>query len=218
MTAWLISADSKKYKCDEAFDNLKNVDWKQISKFEIDDIVYIYKATPIKQITFKTIVKGINIPFENKIDDKKYWVNYKDCTDHKDKKFVRLALVSKVDKEDSLSLDNLRAKKFLSNAPQKSQKINSEFEKFLDSFFYNDDYDSPEEITNETYIEGLAKTVKVNTYERSNIARKKCIEVMGTKCKICNFDFEKTYGKLGKDFIHIHHIIPISEIKKRIQN
>lgn len=28
-------------------------------------------------------------------------------------------------------------------------------------------------------------------------------------CEICGFDFEKVYGKLGKDFIEAHHINPI---------
>ena len=29
---------------------------------------------------------------------------------------------------------------------------------------------------------------------------------------ICGFDFEKTYGEIGKGFIHVHHIVPVSEI------
>ncbi len=42
----------------------------------------------------------------------------------------------------------------------------------------------------------------------------------GTVCKGCGFDFEKTYGDLGKDFIHVHHITPlktITECYKRAQ-
>ncbi|MBP9580176.1 MAG: HNH endonuclease, partial [Parabacteroides sp.] len=31
-------------------------------------------------------------------------------------------------------------------------------------------------------------------------------------CQICGFDFEKAYGKIGKDFIEAHHTIPVSEI------
>jgi len=27
---------------------------------------------------------------------------------------------------------------------------------------------------------------------------------------VCDFDFSKTYGELGKGFIEVHHIVPIS--------
>ncbi|WP_419774650.1 HNH endonuclease [Halarcobacter sp.] len=66
----------------------------------------------------------------------------------------------------------------------------------------------------EEYKEGKSISVQVNKYERDINARKKCIEHFGTKCQICNFDFEKVYGELGKDFIHVHHKKPISEIGK----
>lgn len=33
-------------------------------------------------------------------------------------------------------------------------------------------------------------------------------------CEICKFDFEKTYGEIGKDFIEGHHIRPISELNE----
>lgn len=31
---------------------------------------------------------------------------------------------------------------------------------------------------------------------------------------MCDFDFEKVYGELGKDFIHVHHVNPISNREK----
>jgi 5-methylcytosine-specific restriction protein A len=31
-------------------------------------------------------------------------------------------------------------------------------------------------------------------------------------CQVCGFDFEKVYGKIGKDFIEGHHTIPVSEM------
>ena len=69
----------------------------------------------------------------------------------------------------------------------------------------------------DTYIEGSTKKVLVNNYERNSEARKKCIDHFGSKCFVCNFDFEKVYGELGKGFIHIHHIIPLSEIQTSYQ-
>jgi len=73
----------------------------------------------------------------------------------------------------------------------------------------------PEEIENpEKYIEGASKTVSINTYERSAEARAKCIAHHGCLCAVCGFDFANKYGDIGNGFIHVHHIIPLSEIRK----
>ena len=70
-----------------------------------------------------------------------------------------------------------------------------------------------DEIPNpETVYEGAKKEIFVNSYERSREARDKCIAARGCKCSVCGMDFEKTYGELGKGFIHVHHIVPISTI------
>ncbi|MBK7042040.1 MAG: HNH endonuclease [Bacteroidetes bacterium] len=33
-------------------------------------------------------------------------------------------------------------------------------------------------------------------------------------CEACKFNFEKKYGKHGKDFIECHHTIPLSQMKQ----
>lgn len=60
--------------------------------------------------------------------------------------------------------------------------------------------------------EGKRKIVLSNSYERNPEARRRCVEHYGFKCSICGFDFEKIYGNLGKDFVHVHHIKPVAEI------
>ena len=65
--------------------------------------------------------------------------------------------------------------------------------------------------------EGAVKQTLVNRYERSALARSKCIEYYGCKCYICGTDFEEEYGELGKGFIHVHHVIPLNEIGKEYQ-
>lgn len=57
----------------------------------------------------------------------------------------------------------------------------------------------------------------VNSYERNSKARKICIEHFGVKCQVCDFDFEKKYGEIGKDFIHVHHKIDISTVGKEYE-
>ncbi len=60
------------------------------------------------------------------------------------------------------------------------------------------------------YFEGARKTVRVNAYERDPRARKACILHHGTVCVVCGFDFESTYGRLGKGFIRVHHSNPLA--------
>ena len=71
----------------------------------------------------------------------------------------------------------------------------------------------PDEIEdNETHFEGAKKTVTVNVYERDPEARRRCIAKWGTSCSVCGFHFEYFYGSLGRDYIHVHHLKPLSEI------
>jgi predicted HNH restriction endonuclease len=76
----------------------------------------------------------------------------------------------------------------------------------------------PEEIPDDSVLfEGAKHRILVNAYERNPQARQRCIEDHGAKCCICGFDFAKTYGEVGKGFIHVHHLIPISEISTEYQ-
>lgn len=59
-------------------------------------------------------------------------------------------------------------------------------------------------------VEGRKIEAIMTKYERNPVNRELCIEQNGCTCKICGFDFEKIYGDIGKRFIHIHHIKPIS--------
>jgi predicted HNH restriction endonuclease len=62
------------------------------------------------------------------------------------------------------------------------------------------------------YLEGATKRINVNVYERNAKARKKCIEHWKVDCFICGFNFQETYGDIGKDFIHVYHLKPLNEI------
>lgn len=57
------------------------------------------------------------------------------------------------------------------------------------------------------------------TYERNPqlVKRAKALALKrGGKvaCTVCGFDFFKTYGPVGKDFIECHHTIPVSELEE----
>ncbi len=76
----------------------------------------------------------------------------------------------------------------------------------------------PDEIPLQSeYYEGALTSVTVNSYERNNHARDACIKTWGYNCQCCGINFENDYGEIGKDFIHIHHKKPLSEISEKYQ-
>jgi 5-methylcytosine-specific restriction enzyme A len=78
-----------------------------------------------------------------------------------------------------------------------------------------EDFVSPEEIAEpQELVEGGAKTIFVNSYERNPNARRKCIEHFGCICSVCEFDFEKEFGAIGNGFIHVHHLRDLASIGK----
>ena len=81
-------------------------------------------------------------------------------------------------------------------------------EKHYQTFFA-----SPDELTaNEEFAEGRVQLVAVNVFERNTKARAVCLRHYGFVCSVCGFDFQKFYGELGREFIHVHHVKPLSEI------
>lgn len=66
----------------------------------------------------------------------------------------------------------------------------------------------------ESQVEGNKKLRFVAYYERSPENRKEAIRIHGYDCKGCDTNFEKKYGLLGKDFIHVHHLKPVSQYEK----
>jgi 5-methylcytosine-specific restriction protein A len=71
---------------------------------------------------------------------------------------------------------------------------------------------SPEQLTQGEYREGAVHQVLVNAYERDRAARQACISHYGLACVVCGLEFDDRYGPLGAGFIHVHHIVPLSEL------
>lgn len=69
----------------------------------------------------------------------------------------------------------------------------------------------------EEHSEGTKKQIIVNVYERNAKARKECISFYGYSCSVCGMNFQKAYGEIGAEYIHVHHIKPVSEIGEEYQ-
>ena len=64
------------------------------------------------------------------------------------------------------------------------------------------------------YVEGARKTVVVNAYERDPGARAACLAKYGFACTVCDVRLEDRYGEIAREFIHVHHVTPVSKIGK----
>lgn len=65
--------------------------------------------------------------------------------------------------------------------------------------------------------EGASKQILVNRYERNHQARNACISHYGYKCVVCGFDFGEVYGPVGKNKTHVHHLVPLSDVKQEYE-
>lgn len=207
MRYWIVPFNNNKFRLADFLANYGYVDWKQKNKFNVGDIVFMYCTKPESRIGFSMKVEKTDMTYEESTKDEEYW---NDSEEYKAgvllNRYCRFRLIDEVC-SDKLYLNAL-IKNGLNGVPQ-SPLIPSE--RLVD---YIMDVFKTETNNEQVLIEGASHQGYVTKYERNPVARNKCIALKGCKCSICNFDFEKTYGDIGKGFIHIHHIVPISEIKE----
>lgn len=211
---WMISANGKMYDHASSFATNGFIDWRQRANYNDGDIVYIYCTRPFKRVMYKCEVVKHSMPFSECIDDAAFWVDIDEYEKAKGGLYARLKLLEQVDTE-RLNLDALK-EHGLSVAPQGPIKVGASLHAYIDRHF-NDYYTDgifTDVSENEKYHEGHVRSVKVDVYERSSIARGKCIAYHGLNCLICGLNFGEEYGELGEGFIHVHHLRPLHTIKK----
>ena len=77
---------------------------------------------------------------------------------------------------------------------------------FIDRFLLDD---ASNEFSRE---EGAKSTISCTKYERNRTNRARCLRHFGLRCQGCGELAEDKYGELGRDVIHVHHIVPVSEM------
>ena len=90
----------------------------------------------------------------------------------------------------------------------REQSIESIVESDLDSL-------QAEEFGQDYYAEGGIKRSYMTRYERDPKLRVEAIKIHGTKCQVCGFDFGAVYGSHGRNFIEVHHKVPVSSLEEK---
>ncbi|HHB1427241.1 TPA: HNH endonuclease [Serratia odorifera] len=62
-----------------------------------------------------------------------------------------------------------------------------------------------------SYQEGGKISYYTTKYERDPQLRRAALKLHGVTCCACGFNFKAYYGEYAEGFIHIHHIVPVSE-------
>lgn len=229
MNYWILPSNEDKFRLSDLLKVSKLVDWKQHNNYEVGDVVFIYNSHPLHRILYMMSVERINVPSSEYINDHRFWNDESECEKGlKVNKYVRFRLLVFAPSSAKLTLDDLR-KKGLKSSLQGAVKVTDtkllyyikcelqpETKEKVAGIYRNTtvvDSNSDSIIDPSNQIpEGAKLRVIVNRYERSQEVREKCLKAKGYSCSVCGMNFEKMYGSLGKGFIHVHHVVPISEI------
>lgn len=210
-----MSANHHYYDHSSAFKEIGIIDWRDtVKSYEQGDFVYIYSTAPYMTIKYKCVIEKVNIKFEDKIDDRKYWINY-EFEKEQNRTFIRLKLIKNF---NTKQFDLLELKRHgLKSAPQSPMRLKDDLLDYILKIDENssDPYiiSNPDELN--AFYEGTKTKVLVNRYERNKLARDRCLEHHGYDCSVCGMNFFDVYGNIGLNFIHVHHTIPINEIGEK---
>ncbi|WP_151751931.1 HNH endonuclease [Acinetobacter bereziniae] len=233
MANWLISVKYEEFDLESAYEELPVIYWSkhaenQNAGFQLGDQVYIYVTQPISKVMyqFKVIDQSDN---NYPIEQSKYWKEKEGLNSYTGD-FSVFQKICKIDKP-TLSrnyfiqsgllpkTDTLQARR-----TDRDKTPNNHIKLLLDHIaeqFKIDiiEYDYPDEagVDSQTFPEGAKQAVLVNKYERNPEARAKCLEIHGTRCKVCDMSFAETYGFFANDFIHVHHIVQLGDIKEEYE-
>lgn len=206
-TIWIASANNDLYDHEASFKKNGFIDWKQKNKFAVGDEVLIYRSVGFYEIQYLCRIEKVNMDPDEAVDDTEFWRN---GIKPKENRYYRARLVRKVD-GIGLTLDKLKAHGLTFNfqSVAKLSSLGEDVEKYVFSCLnktelIDDDLDG--------YPEGAKEMVFVNRYERDPRNRRACIGHYGYRCQACGMDFGEKYGSQANGFIHVHHVVPVSEL------
>lgn len=79
------------------------------------------------------------------------------------------------------------------------------------------DFKNPEGVSAGSLWEGATTSILVNKFERNRVARNECLRHYGYACSACGCLLRDFYGSIAEDFIHVHHLVPLSQIGEDYQ-
>ena len=219
MKYWIVPSNDSTFRIGDAIAAQNGMaDWRT-DKFSVGDIVFIYKTIPEKRIHYKMEVIKVNMIFDEAFEQEPFWTDKVQYYGNITSFYARFKLLEEYT-DDILSLHHLHEHGY-EGIPRSVRECKDQG--LIDFLLHphqmvNDDvYDVDYPEDDEKLYEGALVTVKANKFERNQKARRECVAKKGYQCSVCGRDFEATYGEIGKNFIHVHHLTPISTIGKEYE-
>lgn len=75
--------------------------------------------------------------------------------------------------------------------------------------------DHLDEASASDFNEGALTRCTRNVFERNRTARSACLAHYGSQCFACGVILADQYGEMANDVIHVHHLVPLSEIRQK---
>jgi len=220
MHYWLVISNNKFFRLDDYLKEGRTcVTWRQTNNFEVGDKVFIYTTAPKYCISYEMEVVAVGLTAEHFTDEEAFWVNPHDyMTAVMANRFCEFKLVRHFHPE-SMPLRMLKMYGLATprgNIVLEGQLLDFILSTVSGSLPNNSETaatnDADRAAEADELHEGSVMQVTLNRYERNIDARNACLAAKGHKCTVCGMDFEETYGDIGRGFIHVHHLIPISSI------
>lgn len=158
------------------------------------------------------MIKEVNKP-KSTIDDSQFVIKGDNYINYGN--YMELELLNKLD-DDQLDLEFLQDNGLKGNI-QGSMSLKEPLKSYIQKVLKTNILNLDNELENIEYLECKAYVQYGIKYERNQALRNKAIKLHGTICKVCGFDFKAKYGKLGEDFIEIHHLKPMFSLKKEVR-
>ena len=219
MRYWIVPSNDSTFRIGDAIKAQNGMaDWRT-DKFSVGDIVFIYKTIPEKRIHYKMEVIKVKMIFDEAFEQEPFWTDKVQYYGNITSFYARFKLLEEYT-DDILSLHHLHENGY-EGIPRSVRECKDQG--LIDFLLHphqmvNDDvYDVDYPEDDEKLYEGALVTVKANKFERNQKARRECVAKKGYQCSVCGRDFETTYGEIGKNFIHVHHLTPISTIGKEYE-
>ncbi|KAA8456940.1 HNH endonuclease [Weissella paramesenteroides] len=173
---------------------------------KIGDIIYVYESKPTQRLVLKTQVIDRDVTNYD-IDDSQYTT---ESTSFGQKgPWFSLRLVENIDIE--INLQDLRDWGLKGNI-QSLRQLDDGIVKHIEHICSLDT-----DLTTIAHLEGNKKVIYTTKYERNPQNRAKALEYQGYTCKACGFNFERTYGDIGKFFIEVHHVTPLFSLDEEMR-
>lgn len=237
MKTWIFQGNPDKFGIDEYLIKAKEIYWsvtipKYQTQITIGDEVYIWRAKGSQNaisgvVSFGVINEECNPreKLKNKLNlyDNLWTEPFSEASNIKAGVLVKEIRLSPLD--GMLTADELKKDPVLSKMQILTSRVGSNFllndvqsqiiKNYWDGLNIKIDEQEDDFFSSK---EGRIKLRLHKIRERNPQIKRKAIEVFKRKnndifCEICRFSFEEKYGTLGKDFIEVHHLKPISKYK-----